>query len=203
MALGRLYQVFGEFMVYVFGGGGRFDEVTELGITSEPVIIRPRYFHHPVLVSDFGKDVPVDVLTMTSYVDVSMTLVHFDYEVLQQCMGLAMGNSIPTVGSNNFDGTVASAGTPLGGGGEIGSSKNKFVSVNLLPGLTDLDTLAIPWRFRQCYLNSEPIEIPLGTLHSQVRLNWRCLPYVVPTLEDGWDVQSDRVVIFDHEFDGD
>lgn len=195
MAFQREYQVFGEFMVYVFGGGGLYDDLTELGLTSESIVVRPRYFHQPVLASDFGRDTPADVLFMGGYVDLYMTLVHFDFEVLQECMGLALGNG------GTADGTFGPMGQPLGGGGSPGSTVNNFVSVNLMP-LGGAGTIAQPWRFRQCYINGDPLEIPMGTEKSMVRINWRCIPLVVPSSSGDWDVSSDGAVIFDHELDG-
>ncbi len=151
--MSRIYNVSGEVMVYVFGGV--FTTLTELGLCSDSIRIVPRYAHRDIPVDDFGPDIPAEVLTMTLEAYVRMTLVHFDPIVLGFCIAQAAGTTVA--------GTCGAAGIPL-------LTRGLGISLNLRP-LND-----IPWRFRNSYIDGNPIENPIGTQHSLTQINWRCLP---------------------------
>lgn len=176
--MARGYVVFGEFIVKVIGSVDAFDGTEELGLTIDPVRIVPRYNHLDVMTDDYGPDVPVETLWNMADAVVHMTLVNYDPDVLNKCMRAAMGGGGLNVGnptgSGSVDGFMGMAGTPMGGGVAMEASGNNYVMVFLIP--TD-DGEYNPYRFVSCYLNSQPLEIPLGTERSLVKLAWRCVPY--------------------------
>lgn len=183
----RQFYVFGQFMVYVKGGRGLFTEYEELGLVSESVIVRPRYQFKEMFVDDFGPSVPVDVQPLMMDCQVQMTLVHFDVDVLKKCMRATTGGA--------GDGTTAAAGKPIGGGSSILSTRNGYITLYLHPSVQAESS----WRFFNAYLENNPMEYPLGTETSYVKLNWRAIPYTIAT--GTGEVTSPNIVLFDHPFD--
>jgi hypothetical protein len=184
----RQFVLNGETIAEVRGGvhmsGAAIGVMSELGLSVGQVTIEPQINFKSVYVNDFGPDVPPDVLTMLSSVKISMTLIHYDPEVLDICIGESMGNSIPNLVENSdaeggfvqyVGGTLAGAGTPLGGLKRIFDSGWHYISLNL-----SSQVLGQPWTFPKCYLNRQPVKIPIGTELSQVYMEWTALPYFDP-----------------------
>lgn len=171
--MARGYTVFGEFIVSV--SGGLFDEIEELGLTAEPARIVPVYNHRDIPTDGYGPNVPVEVLWNMGECLLFLTLVNYDTEVLGRCYRSAMGGGNPDQGDDtDLDGFMGPAGRPLGFGRRIGTAANYYVTVHLFP--TD-DGQYNPYRFIACYLNSQPLEIPIGTERTLVRLCFRVIPY--------------------------
>jgi len=172
--MSRDFQIFGSFMVEV--SGGWIDPRTSLGLTVDPVRVVPRYNHKDIYTNDFGPDVPVETLWNMAEAYVFMNLVHYDSEVLEKCMRAAMGgggNPDPSDGES-IDGFMAQAGRPMGFGRALGSAACQYTTLYLTPYS---GASILPYRFYACYLNSQPLEIPLGSERTVVRLNWRVIPY--------------------------
>jgi hypothetical protein len=162
--MSRNYLIFGETLVKVAGGQvGTTD--TELGLASEPISIAPQLYFHDLHVDDYGPNVPCDVLWMLADVRIRMTLVHFDYLVLRQCLQSSMGGG----GGNS----AAGAGTPLGATHALTLSSNNLLRLKLVSNNGQQTT----WTFSAAYLVDSPWELKLGTNHSLVTLNWRAIPY--------------------------
>ena len=111
---------------------------------------------------------------MPSDATISMDLIHFDRAVLDTCMATigGIGGSV---------GTLTAAGFPMGGGQAIpavDSSKSKYISLNI-----SSPTGGKTWKFPTAYLMEQPLEFPLGTGRSIVRLSWRAIPYQPGTSE--------------------
>lgn len=202
--MSRGFSIFGEFIVAV--SGGYIDDQQQLGLTSEPVKVFPRYSHIDKVTDDFGPEIPVEVFWMMGEALISMSLVHYDNDILAQCMRASMGgggidNNNPDGESDDFtegamDGFLGPAGRPLGYGRALGTAANQYTTVYLIP-FTGASIR--PYRFKACYINAQPMEIPLGSERSIVRLMWRCIPYQQLTSSevksvDGvplWDRTSD------------
>lgn len=171
--MSRNFVVYGEFIVSV--SGTFFDEIEELGLTAEPVRIVPIYNHRDIPTDGFGPNVPVETLWNMGECLIYMTLVNYDTNVLGRCYRASMGGGNPDfVDEDNLDGFMGPAGIPMGGGAGIGQGGNYYTSLHLYP---TQDGAYEPYRFRACYLNSQPLEIPIGTERTLVRLGWRCIPY--------------------------
>ncbi len=184
--MSRGYTIFGEFIVKVKNGliSNIGDTPVELGLTSEPVKIYPRYNHLDIYTDDFGPSVPVEMLWNLAEVNIQMTLVHYDIDVLDACMKAAMGGGNfdqgNPLGDETIDGFMAAAGRPMGLGQDITIPSNQYVRLYLVPTST---SEYLPYRFLFCYLDRS-MEIPLGTERSLIRLNWRCIPYQPLTTEE-------------------
>lgn len=194
----RLYQIFGEFIVKLYGSqfnnvlpGAEFDEIVsvELGLTSESTVIVPRFYHQDVHSDDFGTEVPAEVLINLADVNIRMTLVHFDMDVLRICMRMGMGFGPGTVDDLAEDGGLGPCGQPMGANEVVGLHPNRFIRMSLIPARFQGN--GFPWRFKSCYLDSRPLEIPVGTERTLVKLSWRAIPYrsYVDTTSESADQQ--------------
>jgi hypothetical protein len=193
----RNFAIEGPCLVRTKGGqhmsGRAIGDVTELGLTSDSVKIEPRFRHRDISADDFGPDVPAEVQWQLSDALIHMTLVHFDYYVLDVCLGECMGGGAinwgvtmelgpaqnPVFGPDlllnargGMAGTLAAAGTLMGAGLPMFASGNHYISLNLSSPYAGR-----PWRFRSCYLAERPVVHPIGTQYSQVELVWRAIPY--------------------------
>jgi len=192
--------------------------VQQLGLSDAPIDISLSWRHKPLYVDDYGPDVPFDLMWMLAEANVRMTLVHYDDYVLQQCLIESMaggGYSDPDLGPNTaFPGTLAGAGTLIGGNVEPFGYGWHYMSLSIQPGNLTNDQLqsgyrALPWRFINSVLAEPPITIPVGTSYSVTRLNWRVIPYgtyftpgdyisgQVPILSQ-CEIASSGAILFDH-----
>jgi hypothetical protein len=69
-------------------------------------------------------------------------------------------------------GTLAGAGTPMGGLKRIFESGWHYISLNLSSQI-----LGQPWTFPKCYLSQYPVKIPIGNELSYVEMEWTAIPY--------------------------
>ena len=178
----RDYVIEGEVLVKVKGGaqwsGIGLGSPTELGLSSDQITIRPNFKHKDINITDFGPEIPVEVLWNLADVTITMNLVHYDRAILERCMIESMGGGrfvIPTLPIGAlayFAGTMAPAGTALGNGKELFASGCHFISLNLLCAQSQFN-----WRFPSSYMCKTPVEIPLGTQASVVKVEWRAIPY--------------------------
>ena len=192
-------------MVYVKGHGAlanvplnNADAVAkfhELGLASEGIKITPKFVHKDIHADDLGDEVPADVMWMLAEATVSMTLVHYDRDVLRACVVESMAGGGGVAGAQLFDGTVAPAGSMMGRGAIRLISGCHYISLNIAsPVLNE------PWRFLTTYLADRPVEIPLGTQNMMALLNWRAIPYA-PLI--GGEAHSSGAVVWDHTLDVD
>ncbi len=174
MATDSDFQVFGESLVLVKGfffidNGATEPSLYELGLCSDAIRITPNYVHKPIFTNDFGSEIPAEMMWMLSDVDIKMTLIHFDPEVLQACIRNSMGAC-----GSLFQGTLMGAGTLLGRNKPTFTSGNQYISLNIINGIgfnpedNGRDVID-PWNFPSTYLASPtPFMWPLGTEKSQV-----------------------------------
>lgn len=177
MAGSRDWNINGETLVRVKGAGALANlttglpQVWELGLALEAVRVRPRFVHHDVHCDDFGPEIPAEVMVLLADVTVRMDLVHYDHTVLDACLAESLGGSVDAQG-RPAPGTLAGAGTLLGGNNAPGAAGCHFISLTLTSPV-----LAYPWRFPGAYLTGPAAEFPLGTEKTVVRVEWRCVPY--------------------------
>ena len=200
-------------MVSVKGNNALYEEMPdksrkpglwELGLSSEAVTVSPHFVHRDIYTDDYVDRVPVDIMWMLVDCRIRMTLIHYDRQILQYCLSESMagGGFIepkPVNASGHatrIDGTLAPAGTLMGGSKQIFQSGNHFVSLNIASQVGGL-----PSRFRACYLAETPIEIPLGTERSLAVLNWRAVPfprYSGALTNAGSELISSGIILWDH-----
>lgn len=165
--MGRAFQIFGETLVKVKGNNQTsIASVSELGLASGMITIVPRFYHQDVHSSDFGPNAPPEVIWNLADVAISMTLVHYDQDILDEVISESMCGAV--------DGTLINgAGQPMGGAWPVLTFPCHFMHLNLING----PALIKPWRFLAAYLTGMPVSLPLGTEKSAVSLNWRAIPY--------------------------
>lgn len=167
----RDFFINGETMVSVKGpAGSAISSLTELGLTDEGVVtITPQIFHDKITVDAWG-DAPPEIQVRLGILTVSMTLVHFDPAILEECWRLSMGGPA-TVGM------VARAGARMGNNVARFAAGNNFIGLNCYSPIAGR-----PYRFYYAYLQGNPATWPLGTKRSLVQLNWEVVPYT----QDPW-----------------
>lgn len=204
--MGRAWQIFGESLIRLrFGAHAQNDVrvsgtspavagklIYELGLAAENITIVPKILHHDIHADDFGPEAAPDTMWMLGDVSIRMTLIHYDDGVLN----LGLANSMGGMNMNYLGETLAMppAGTLLGGGRPLYTSGCYYMGLNILPGTGRLQQ---PWNFPAAYLAMPPMELPLGTSPSNVRLTWRALPYVSSLARSGEFVRSNRAVLWD------
>lgn len=196
--MARGFQIFGEFIVEV--SGNLFLDKEQLGLTVEPARVVPRYNHREVVTDDFGPDVPVEILFNMADAIIYLSLVHYDSDVLDKCMRAAMGGGGADSGNSDgdgaMDGFMGPAGRPLGFARALGTAANFFTTVYLTPAD---DATIRPYRFKACYLNSHPFELPYGTARSIAKIAWKCIPYQQLTTSE--IASTDGVALWDRTSD--
>ncbi len=195
--MARDFLINGESMVTVKGGAhtSGIRNVTQLALASEGIIVSPRIYSHSVKVDDFGPYVPPEVMIQIAEVNISMTLVHTDYDVLRECIA-------ESIGGMTTWGMLSPAGTMMGRGKALYTSGCHWMGLSIASPF-----MGIPWTFPSAYLPSPPINIPLGTTRMLIQLDWRAIPYVVMqsggapyTSGDsrGIEIQSSGAVLWTH-----
>lgn len=175
--MARDYYIYGPTIVRAWGGehllsGNLLYDVTDLGLSSDPIRIVPNFRHTDVSVDDYGGEIPADVMTKMADATVSMNLVHFDRSAVDVCMKESTGGTPSSVA-----GTLAPAGTMLGRFLPLHASGNHLISLYV-----QATNPSRTWRFPSCYLTGPTAEWPLGTRASAVSLRWRAIPYQIPLL---------------------
>ncbi len=176
----RNFYINGELLVSVKGrsdslllgdeAGIAEDDVAELGLTSDPVVVKMDYFHEELKVNAWGQNTP-EVQVMGASCNILMQLVHFDSDVLEAVIRESLG------GAPQF-GQLSWAGATLGNGKVFGASGglygNHYISLNL----TAQENPDRPYHFPYTYLQTPPFEFPLSTTKSILNLNFRAIAYV-------------------------
>lgn len=147
----------------------------ELGVCSSQVIVSPTFYHKELYSDDFGNMVPPEHLWMGADAIIEMSLVHYDDQVLYQCLAQSMGGSKIN--------SLAGFGKPMGGGQARGAAGNHYIKLTLAS-----PDLGQPWVFPSAFLYQRPMMLPLGVERSLVTLTWRAVPYGQP--DDDGDVIS-------------
>lgn len=186
--MARSYTIYGEHIVKIYSGSTNFTftetsgQIVELGLTDNITRIQPIFHHQDIHVDDFGNKAPAEVMSMMAECRIEMTLVHYDPTVLSCCLWDAKGfNGIGTdLGFEALnEGACGAAGTLMGGGRDVGHEDNRYSELFLIFPKTDEVTMSQrqPYVFHACYLDSRPLEIPISTERSLVKLSWRAIPY--------------------------
>ena len=196
--MARSFQINGPTMVMVKGNGALnlsgqppfyasspfygYGQLSQLGLAADNVTVTPRYVNRDISVTDFGPNVPAEVMWMLSDVTIRMNLVHYDKAVLDGCTAESMAGGMGLLNIPfALEGYMAPAGSLMGNGLPLLSSGNHYISLNLLSPV-----LGAPWRFPASYLSDPPFSMPLGTKITPVPLTWRAIPYVPPSTGGGY-----------------
>jgi hypothetical protein len=173
--MARDFEIQGESLVYVKGNtASAIPIMTQLALSPDAIRVSPVVHHEDCNVDAWGR-APADVQWMLAEARISMTVVHFDPAVLQECVRLSMGGA---VGTTLGFGSMARAGTRLGnnaprfGQNLTTGAYNNYIGLNISAPINNL-----PWRFFYAYLMDPPFDWPLGTRRSITTLNWRVVPY--------------------------
>lgn len=157
----RDYYINGETMVLV--------DSQELGITTDPIKITPRFVHQDIHCDDFGPNIPPEVMWLLADAVIRMTLIHYDSQILQEALADSMANA---------DAGDDAEGTFVGAGSLMGANGDNYVQLGIKSALPE----GIDWYFPTAYLMEQPMELPLGTERSLVVLTWRAVPYTPITV---------------------
>lgn len=214
--MARQFVIHGEVLVKVKFGqhvlipglGPLSSPLYELGLASESVVIDFNSNYHDIKVSDYGPNVPPDVLWQLATANIQIGLIHYDPAVLDTCIAQSMGGS-------STAGVMVGAGQPLGNGLPLGASGNFYISLNLLSPQANN-----PWRFPAAYLAEKPLAYPMGTKLTLANTTWRAIPYPLTqhslsTVGEGGlspgtsftitlpfeEVTSSGAILFDHTLD--
>lgn len=174
--MARDWTINGATMTYVMGGNhnAQIASAAELGLTAGDIRIIPRFMHQDVQCNDFGPGAPPDVLSKLADVTIQMVLIHYDQLVLDELLRESLGS----FGTDPTATEVGPYGTPLGGGLPMYYSGNHLASLSLVPCLKNGQAPTVPeYRFKSCYLEDNPVVIPLGTNASLVDIRFRAIPY--------------------------
>lgn len=204
----------GEVMVRVKGAplgplrdpqNANANKLYELGLAEKETRVRLNFKTKDINIDDYGPDVPVEVMYQLTDAHISMTLVHFDNDVLQRCVACAMGGSVisnedlinASVPINQ--GTLVSMGTLYGNNVPLQSAGNQYIELSL-----SSPVLKYPWRFPSTYILNVA-EFPLGTKRMLVHLEWRAIPYqYIPTFGTTiGEVFSSGAILFDRHAEED
>lgn len=202
--MARDFQINGEALILVkFGehiptqtpfatGGDGTSNLSELGLASDSIRISPNLKHKGVFTDDFGPDLPVEIMALMLDVSVDMTLIHYDDDILDACLAESTGAD----GNIFAAGVPALAGTLLGNNRTLLASGCHFMSLNIRSPI-----LNKPYRFRSAFLTSPPLEFPIGTTKTAVKLSWKAIPYTTPTVSYSGEVRGASAVIWDRTLD--
>jgi len=201
--MARDIQVNGETLVNVRFGAhvpvsvsnipGSSTNLSQLGLSSDPIKITYEFYHQDLRADDFGPNCPPDVQSMMATVKIGMRLVHYDKTILDYCTAAAMGGIRLIGGAPQLPGVMEPAGKMLGANRTYLASGYHFIGLNLVSAITS------GYHFPAAYLETPPYVVPLGTERSIVDLNWRAIPYQRPNLSG--DVISSGVILWNYTLD--
>jgi hypothetical protein len=185
--MARDFFINGESLVTVKGrSDSAIGTLAQLGLTEQAIRLRFNFKQDDMDVDAWGgrKGEPVDVQTFLQDVMIYMDLVHYDESVLEACWLESTGSIGPAFGQlnragsrlgNNLPRFAASNAADANG---IVRTGNHYIGLNIAS-----PQQGKPWRFLYAYLYESPIEYPLGTDRSVVRLTWRSIAYS----QDPWN----------------
>lgn len=189
--MARDFFINGQCMVWVKGrADSSIGNLSELGLTTDQIRVTPVFRHRDIDVNAWG-DVPPEVQFKLAEVRISMTLVHYDSNVLEACVSESMAGA-PAFGQLPTAGARMGNNLPRFAAG--GANGNHYIGLNLASPVGGR-----PWRFLTSYLTNTPVDIPIGTDRTAVVCNWRCIPYT----QDPWNagLGSYGAVLFDRTLD--
>ena len=180
----------GESMVSVKGNvNTTIASISQLGLSDGSIRVSPEFRHKDLMVDAWGAEMPADVQFKLAAVRITMTLIHFDRTVMDQCIIEGMAGA-----GGGAVGALARAGLRMGGGNARFAANNHYIGLNIASPISSK-----PWRFYYAYLAGTPMEFPLGVESSIVTLNWRAVPYTTDPWGGG--TGSAGVVLWDHTLD--
>lgn len=183
--MARDFFVNGESLLEVQGGANSsiVTNLTELGLCSDPVRIRPSFRHRDINLDAWGGEIPADTQWMLAEIQINCTLIHVDISVLEEIIRLSMGAPAAF-------GQMARAGTRMGNNSALLSATQAYFKLVITSPVA-----ARPWRFFATFLAQPPLEFPLGTEKSMIPVQFRVIPYTQDPYGGGTGAQN--YVLFD------
>ncbi len=171
---------------------GADTELYYLGLSTDQIRVSPNFRHRDITASDFGPEVPPEVMANILDANISMVLFHYDERVLDFCVAEALGG---LVAGQQGAGMMPGAGLPLGNNLPLLASGNHYVNVQIYS-----PQLGRPWNFPSAYLTN-PLSIPLGTHATEAAIAFRAIPYRYHRYEGSQplDVFSSGAVVWDRD----
>lgn len=197
--MSRDFIVPGPCMVYVKGEdkpGSGLRQRKELGLSEGPIQVSLNIRHKKIMASDYGSEVPAEMLWMLVDATIQMSLVHYDVNVLDDCIKASMAGSSPS--------SLNGAGIPMGGNVDNLDEGCHYISLNLYPVGTPTAVVISPYRFFSSFLTGSFGAIPLGTERSVIPLTWQAIPYkALPIPSDGSvpELTSANAILYDRSLD--
>lgn len=179
----RDFQIQGENMVFVKGmSNSAIASLSELGLSEQPVKISVEFKNLDITLNAYGNQgVPADVQSMLATATISMSLIHFDPAVLDECVRLSMGGPVAGIG------TVNAAGQRLGNNLARFAAGNRLISVNVASPVANK-----PYRFYYCHLINTA-DYPMGTERQIVNVTFRAIPYTTDPWGNGLGATGNRL----------
>jgi hypothetical protein len=186
--MARDFFIHGENMVSVKGmTNSTIASLTELGLSEQAVKVSLDFKNRDITLNAWGdQSVPADVQHMLAMATVTLSLIHYDTAVLDECIRLSMGGPAAV-------GLVSSAGRRLGNNLARFAAGNRFISVNIASTVG-----AKPYRFYYCHLINTA-DFPSGTERQVVAVTFRAIPYTTDPWGGGLGALGS--VLWDHTLD--
>ena len=174
--MARAFYVNGESVVSIKAGGHVQSPVSMsgsatvlLGIAEGPIRITPVYHQEGIHTDSMGPRMPVEIMSELAEMKISMTLIHFDRDILDVCVSEGLcGYDV-----NDETSSRDKAGFLMGNNLALLASGNHFLKMGI-----ESHVAGKPWRFEAAYLDGNPFDFPLGTDRSKLLLNWKAISYV-------------------------
>jgi hypothetical protein len=185
--MARDFYVNGPTLVSVKGrSDSTIGTLSELGLSDAPIRVVPNFKHQGITVDAWGS-APPEVQFMLATVEVTISLVHFDPDVLNECLRLSTGSPAAA-------GRMPTAGTRMGNNVARFAVGNNFIGLNL-----SSPTQGAPWRFYYAFMTGPPVNFPLGAERSVAITNWTCIPYDTNLYNAG--ASSSGIYLWDRTLD--
>lgn len=163
--MARSFQVTGECMVMVKGpAGSAIASLTQLGLSPDQINVQLDAYHDPIKVNAWGNGkIPADEQVFVASATISMSLVNFDIDVLEECFRLGM--AAPTFGAAGRTGAL------MGNGLARFAAGNNYIGLNITAPVNGK-----PYRFFYARLENRVV-LPYGTEKQIAQCTWYAYPY--------------------------
>ena len=179
--MARKFYIYGETLVYVkFTDQGEFQE---LGMSSSPIEVIPRFIHQDKTTDSLGPEIPVEIMWQLADCRIAMNLIHYDDTILQTCVRESMGGKLADLFGMAEPGTL------------MMNMANPTKGHTMVLGLRTIRK-SKRWRFPSAYLAGQPLELPLGLDSSVAALNWRAVPAMSRTYAYDADFNADDLAVW-------
>lgn len=170
--MARSFYINGESMVNIQGPSDSpvIPVQTQFGLAADAIRVTIIKHSKKLIVDAYGQDNPVDEQVFGAEAIIDINFIHFDAAILAECIRLMLPGAVT-------EGLLGRAGRPRGGpisGLSALGTGTHFVALNITSPV-----MGLPYTFPYCYLDEQPVTIPLGTEKSIVQTRFRAIAYTV------------------------